>query len=207
MVRWQMTHQQPTPTRVMQPSTGLRSRALSAIDASPTLPSGVDSACATTAAGCAAGIVHLGLGAFHRAHQALYTEAAIAGGRPALGHRRRQPARPARGRDCWPRRTICTRSPSAHGDEARTRVVGALRRARCTRRRALRRGDRCHRRPGDRRRDQHRDREGLQPEPGHRRPRRSTTPTSATTSRIPTRRDHARRAGRRHPPRARPARR
>ncbi len=39
-----------------------------------------------------AGIVHIGVGAFHRAHQAVYTDAALAGRRWGLAYRRRQPA-------------------------------------------------------------------------------------------------------------------
>ena len=73
----------------------------------------------------ATGIVHLGLGAFHRAHQALYTEAAI-----GLGDNR------------WGIVGVSLRDPSVavtlaaqdhlysvterHGEVARTRVVGAL---------------------------------------------------------------------------------
>ena len=72
------------------------------------------------------GIVHVGLGAFHRAHQALYTEAVI-----AQGDRR------------WGILGVSLRDPSVsetlaaqhclysvterHGEDARTRVVGALR--------------------------------------------------------------------------------
>lgn len=74
----------------------------------------------------ATGIVHLGLGAFHRAHQALYTEALL-----ARGDRR------------WGIVGVSLRDPRVatvlkaqdhlysvterHGDDARTRVVGALR--------------------------------------------------------------------------------
>ena len=38
------------------------------------------------------GIVHLGIGAFHRAHQAVYTDDRLAAGETALGHLRREPA-------------------------------------------------------------------------------------------------------------------
>ena len=38
------------------------------------------------------GIVHLGIGAFHRAHQAIYTDDAIACAGGVVGHLRRQPA-------------------------------------------------------------------------------------------------------------------
>ena len=73
-----------------------------------------------------AGIVHLGLGAFHRAHQAVYTEEAIAaaggdwgivGGRAALA-----PTSSTRS----PRRTTCSASPRCRPTAASTRVVGAL---------------------------------------------------------------------------------
>lgn len=76
----------------------------------------------------ATGIVHLGLGAFHRAHQALYTESIV-----AQGDRR------------WGIVGVSLRDPGVsdtlaaqdhlysvterHGDEARTRVVGVLRSA------------------------------------------------------------------------------
>ncbi|HSI61200.1 MAG TPA: mannitol dehydrogenase family protein [Ideonella sp.] len=76
----------------------------------------------------ASGIVHLGLGAFHRAHQALYTEALI-----------------ERGDLRWGIVGVSLRDPRAatllaaqdhlysvterHGDAATTRIVGALRRA------------------------------------------------------------------------------
>jgi fructuronate reductase len=74
------------------------------------------------------GIVHLGLGAFHRAHQALYTEVLI-----------------ARGDQRWGIVGVSLRDPrmasvlaaqdhlysvtERHGDQARTRIVGALRKA------------------------------------------------------------------------------
>ena len=47
---------------------------------------------------CGIGIVHLGIGAFHRAHQAMYTDDALGAGRPALGHLRREPALARRAR-------------------------------------------------------------------------------------------------------------
>ena len=72
------------------------------------------------------GIVHLGLGAFHRAHQALYTE-------DALGIRRSgRSASPAsacaapRRATAWRRRRGCSRSPSASAAGERLRVVGCL---------------------------------------------------------------------------------
>ncbi len=76
----------------------------------------------------AGGIVHLGLGAFHRAHQALYTEAAIEGGDHRWG------IVGVSLRDPTLARTLAAQDhlysvTERHGDEARTRVVGALRSA------------------------------------------------------------------------------
>lgn len=76
----------------------------------------------------AAGIVHLGLGAFHRAHQAVYTEEVIAGGDPRWG------IVGVSLRDARVPQTLnaqgCLYSVTErHGDEARTRVVGALKEA------------------------------------------------------------------------------
>ncbi|MDR6856167.1 mannitol dehydrogenase family protein [Variovorax guangxiensis] len=73
----------------------------------------------------APGIVHLGLGAFHRAHQALYTEAVIEGGDRRwgiLGVSLRDTRVPA---------TLAAQDhlysiTERHGEQARTRVVGAL---------------------------------------------------------------------------------
>jgi fructuronate reductase len=75
-----------------------------------------------------AGIVHLGLGAFQRAHQALYTEAALAGGDlrwGIVGVSLRGPgvARALAAQDYLYSVT------ERHADTARTRVVGALREA------------------------------------------------------------------------------
>ena len=44
------------------------------------------------------GIVHLGIGAFHRAHQAVYTDDVLAGDRGAWGICGVQPAQPGRSR-------------------------------------------------------------------------------------------------------------
>jgi fructuronate reductase len=75
-----------------------------------------------------AGIVHLGLGAFHRAHQALYTEAAIADGDLRWGitgvHLRGR-----RMADAMARQGCLYSVTERHGDEARTRIVGAVRQA------------------------------------------------------------------------------
>jgi fructuronate reductase len=71
------------------------------------------------------GIVHLGLGAFQRAHQALYTEAVLEAGDLRWGTvgihlRGRRLADALRDQGCLYSVT------ERHGDEARTRVVGAL---------------------------------------------------------------------------------
>jgi fructuronate reductase len=71
------------------------------------------------------GIVHLGLGAFHRAHQALYTEAAVQAGDRRWGIigvslRDARIPRMLADQDCLYSVT------ERHGDEARSRVVGVL---------------------------------------------------------------------------------
>ncbi|MBL8350839.1 MAG: mannitol dehydrogenase family protein [Burkholderiaceae bacterium] len=74
----------------------------------------------------ATGIVHLGLGAFHRAHQAVYTEALLAGGDKRwgiVGVSLRDP-RPAEALAAQDHLYSVT---ERHGESARTRVVGALR--------------------------------------------------------------------------------
>src|SRR4051794_23851060 len=74
----------------------------------------------------ARGIVHLGLGAFHRAHQALYTEAVLASGDRRWGicgvSLRSEAVRTA----LAPQDGLYSVT-ERDGDEARTRVVGALR--------------------------------------------------------------------------------
>ncbi|GAA4873438.1 mannitol dehydrogenase family protein [Saccharopolyspora cebuensis] len=70
-------------------------------------------------------IVHFGLGAFHRAHQAVYTEAAAArSGEPwgivAVGPRSSAPIEDARAQDCL--FSVTDRVPGA----GRTRVVGSV---------------------------------------------------------------------------------
>ena len=47
------------------------------------------------------GIVHLGIGAFHRAHQAVFTDDMLAA-RPRLGHRRRESQKPRHARRARP---------------------------------------------------------------------------------------------------------
>ncbi len=74
------------------------------------------------------GIVHLGLGAFHRAHQALYTESVVAAGDKRWGIvgvslRDSRMVRTLQAQDCLYSVT------ERHGDAAHTRVVGVLRQA------------------------------------------------------------------------------
>ena len=74
------------------------------------------------------GIVHLGLGAFHRAHQALYTEAALEQGDLRWG---------IAGVELRRRHTVDLLAAQDHqytvterdGETARTRIVGAVRAA------------------------------------------------------------------------------
>ena len=74
------------------------------------------------------GIVHLGLGAFHRAHQALYTEAALAAGDRRWGivgvHLRGQ-----RLADALRAQDHLYTVTEQHGDTRHTRLVGAVRAA------------------------------------------------------------------------------
>lgn len=75
--------------------------------------------------GLARGIVHLGLGAFHRAHQALYTEAVVARGDlrwGIVGVSLRDP----RVSEALAAQDHLYSVTERHGDDARTRVVGAL---------------------------------------------------------------------------------
>ena len=72
------------------------------------------------------GIVHLGLGAFHRAHQAVYTDA-ILHRHPALGHLRRQPQDAAGDGARSRRRTGSTRCSSAAPEDVSLRVIGSVR--------------------------------------------------------------------------------
>lgn len=79
-------------------------------------------------AGLRSGIVHLGLGAFHRAHQAVYTEQLIERGDTRWGIvgvqlRDRRVSDRLMAQDCLYSVT------ERHGDTAHTRVVGALRSA------------------------------------------------------------------------------
>jgi len=73
----------------------------------------------------AAGIVHLGLGAFHRAHQAMYTEAAVQHGDMRwgiVGVSLRDP----RTTQQLQEQDLLYSVTERHGDEARTHVVGAV---------------------------------------------------------------------------------
>ena len=73
----------------------------------------------------ARGIVHLGLGAFHRAHQALYTEAVVQRGDRRwgiVGVSLRDP----RTTQTLAAQDLLYSVTERHGDEAHTRVVGAL---------------------------------------------------------------------------------
>jgi fructuronate reductase len=74
------------------------------------------------------GIVHLGLGAFHRAHKALYTETVIAGGDMrwgTVGVSLRDAGVPT----ALEAQDLLCSVTERHGDEARTRIVGSLRAA------------------------------------------------------------------------------
>jgi fructuronate reductase len=76
-------------------------------------------------AALAAGIVHLGLGAFHRAHQALYTEAAVQRGDTRwgiVGVSLRDP----RTTQLLQEQDHLYSVTERHGDTARTRIVGTI---------------------------------------------------------------------------------
>ena len=74
----------------------------------------------------ATGIVHLGLGAFQRAHQALYTEALVARGDKRWGILGVS-LRDSRVADALAAQDHLYSVTERHGDNAHTRVVGALR--------------------------------------------------------------------------------
>lgn len=101
--------------------TLLTQGSLGALDARVTVP-------AYDRSRLACGIVHLGLGAFHRAHQALYTEAVVERGDPRwgiVGVSLRDP-RMVRALEAQDNLySVALR----HGDTATTRVVGVLRQA------------------------------------------------------------------------------
>lgn len=76
-------------------------------------------------AGLGRGIVHLGLGAFHRAHQALYTEAALAQGDSRWGIIGVSLRSPATGNTLQAQDHLYSVS-ERHGDASQTRIVGAV---------------------------------------------------------------------------------
>ena len=133
------------------------------------------------------GIVHLGLGAFHRAHQAILTQRALAVAPGALGDQRGQPAQRRRAR----------RAPAAglplHRDrERRGRGAGERGRGRPRGTVGARGGAslaRPARGPGDADRDADRHREGLLPQSGDRRsrPRPSRHPAPISRAQDPPR--------------------
>ena len=93
---------------------------------------------------CRPGIVHLGLGAFHRAHQAVYTEAGdrarpAATGASSGSRRARTDGRGRAGRPGQP----VQRHHALRRRAAQTRVVGALAGGRGTRPATRRRSSRC----------------------------------------------------------------
>ncbi len=103
-------------------------------DARATLPPTVARARLRLAAG-RVGIVHLGLGAFHRAHQAVYTDGVLARD-PRWGICGGQPQDAARDRRRSPRRTACTRCSRKATAATRARVIGARARGALPRRRS-----------------------------------------------------------------------
>ena len=147
MVRWQikLAHATPSAIAVMQPSKASHARLSGSTIADAA--GGVDRP-AYDRGGLASGIVHLGLGAFHRAHQALYTEAAVQQGDLRWG------IVGVSLRDPRVARTLAAQDhlysvTERHGDEARTRVVGVLADA-LHAPSALQQRHRRHRRPGRR---------------------------------------------------------
>lgn len=110
-----MVAAQPSALSLLDPASRLRARP--AVAQPPAAP-----------ADLRVGIVHLGLGAFHRAHQALYTEAAIAAGDRRWGiagvHLRGQ-----RMADVLQRQGGFYSVTERHGEQAATRIVGAVRAA------------------------------------------------------------------------------
>ena len=72
------------------------------------------------------GIVHLGLGAFHRAHQAVYTESALEGGDLRWGIAGVSLRSPAVGEALVPQEGLYSVS-ERDGAQVRTRVIGAVR--------------------------------------------------------------------------------
>ena len=142
--------------------------------------------------GLQVGIVHLGIGAFHRAHQARLHRRRARARRRRVGHLRSQPALGRRPRpDAAPGRPVHVgrnepgrRAPARHRQRARSPVPG-----RSTRRRAS--PARCAR-DADRHAD--RDRKGLLPRTGDRRARPRASghrPRSRAARRVAQRRGPA----------------
>ena len=117
------------------------------------------------------GMAHVGVGAFHRCHQAEFTDDMLEARFGPLGHRRDQhpPAGP-RPDPRRPGRPLHPRPPRA-ASAREARVIGCHLRKRRQPGRA-RAGPRRPRRPRRRGRHHHRHREGLLPPPRRRRPRR-----------------------------------
>ena len=86
-----------------------------------------------------AGILHLGLGAFHRAHQAVYTEEAIAAPAATGASSRVAPRSPTWSARCASR-TTCSAWPRSRRRASATRVVGVAGRRRHAAERAGRGG-------------------------------------------------------------------
>ena len=133
------------------------------------------------------GIVHLGIGAFHRAHQAVVIDDLPGRRRHGLGHRRRQPAQSRTRYDALAPQdclyTVAVRS----GAGTEHRIIGSVLDTEVASEQS-RASDRAHGRSGHAHRLADGHREGLLPHAADRRTRRATIPTSSTTSHIPTRR-------------------
>jgi len=120
--RTSRTDPQPNPPAANPAMTRLSRHSLAALQASAAALPAYDRGAVS------AGIVHLGLGAFHRAHQALYTEALIAAGDRRwgiVGVSLRDP----RVADVLSAQDHLYSVTERHGDDARTRIVGAVRSA------------------------------------------------------------------------------
>ena len=126
------------------------------------------------------GVVHLGIGAFHRAHQAVVFDDALAVRRPALGRARRLPAFARRARSAEPAGRALQRRRPRRRHRPTPAIIGAVQGVLVAPGRPRRRGRRhglCRRPP----RHPDRDREGLSPRSGlgrsaDRRPRRRRRP-------------------------------
>ncbi len=128
----------------------------------------------------AVGIVHLGIGAFHRAHQAVYTEDAIAAEGGDWGICGVSQRSPAVVEQLAPQDGLYTLA-QRDGAGERLRVIGAVRELRWAQADADAVRERIAA-PATRLVTPDRDREGLSPRPGHQPPAPSTTPPSPPTS-------------------------